>query len=96
MNSPEKIKFKRLIETDWLEDKEAKFALSVLNQIKDLDSTYAELVKMTASGDSSEPFIVVDGYSMLDHFTMATSIVDKISEVELSEDDLLNMRDVQL
>ena len=94
MNSVKKIKFKRLIQTDWLEDKEAEFALSIINIVGSLDDAYDEFVKMSSKAKSNEHFVVAEEYTIEDHFTLGHTIMKKIDSVEFTNKDVLELREL--
>ena len=93
MNSIEIIKFKKLISSEWLRDEEADFVLKILNITKDLPTTYDELVKMSNQGTSSVSFILVENNTVEQHYTKSTSILDKIYNIELDEEDITILKE---
>ena len=88
MNSEKTIKFKRLIATDWLSNSEAEFALSVINISGGLAKAYEEFTKMSSSIGENEGHVLIEGVSLLDHFTIASEIKKKIDKVILTDDDI--------
>ncbi len=88
MNTTNHLKFKRLIQTDWLSNKEASFVLYILNILGNLSDTYDELAKMSARGTSEEKFITVPDVDFVDHFTLSNGILDKIDSTDFTEEDI--------
>ena len=88
------LKFKRLIQTDWFNDKEANFVLFLLNKLEDLGLVYIELGKMSNRGSDSDSFILVPEHNIDDHYTMSNRILTIIDDVELTEDNIKILRNI--